>query len=231
MQTAKLGKFTVWYRNPEEFRLLKRDVWTRNDYYVELDTDKPTIVDGGANIGAATLYFKQMYPEARMIAVEPYPPNFELLKKNVEENQLTGVELVSAAIAAKSGEITLHADVSGFDWFTTVSVHQSGWDERQKTEPITVKAVTVHDLVPTGKIDLLKLDIEGMEETVLRGMAEELSRVRRIVAEFHPRAGKFPVELTKWLQRQGYRIEVRVEGSVKEEWEKIRELAIVTAVR
>ena len=231
MQTAKLGKYTVSYRNPEEFRILKREVWSRNDYYVELDNPRPVIVDAGACIGDTTLYYKQLYPVATVIAVEPYPPNFELLSKNVTENEITGVELVQAALAAKAGEVTLHADTSGYDWFTTVSMHESGWDGREKTQPIKVKGVTLLDLVPTGRIDLVKMDIEGMEWKVLPSWSAEFQRISNIVIELHPMKGESVGKLWRLLEQAGYRLEMRIEGAVVEQPEVMQELAIVTATK
>lgn len=230
MQSSKVGKYTIWYENAEEFRILKREIFGRNDYYVELKSDSPVIVDAGAYIGDTTLYFKQLYPSARVIALEPFPHSFEMLKKNVEENQLTGVELVQAALAPKTGEVSLHADISGHDWFTTVSYLQSGWDKRQKTKEIKVRGVTLAEVV-AGPIDLLKMDIEGMEVSVLKSLVGELPRIKNIIAEVHPVGGRLPREIFNILSQAGYKIGVRVEGRVVEESEKVTELAILSAFR
>lgn len=230
MRSSKVGKYKIWYENGEEFRILKREVFSRNDYYVELESDKPVIVDAGAYIGDTVLYFKQLYPQARVIALEPYPQSFALLKRNVEENQLTEVVLVQAALAPRAGEVTLHADISGHDWFTTVSYLQSGWDKRQTTEAVMVRGVTLAEIA-LGRIDLLKMDIEGMELPVLKSLVGEFSRIHNIIVEVHPIGGKLPKELFKILEQAGYRIEVRVEGKMTKEREKVTELAIVTATR
>jgi FkbM family methyltransferase len=230
LQSSRVGKYTLWYENAEEFHILKREVFGRNDYYVELDSDKPVIVDAGAYIGDTVLYFKQLYPDSNVIALEPYPHSFELLKRNVEENQLTGVDLVQAALAPKSGEVTLHADNSGHDWFTTVSASPSGWDKRQKTTSLQVRGVTLSEVVQ-GQIDLLKMDIEGMEVAVLKSLRSGLSRIKNIVMELHPVEGRLPKEVLRLLAQAGYSVEVRVEGSVAANHEQVGELAIVTATR
>ncbi len=230
LQSSKLGKYTMWYENSEEFHILKREVFGRNDYYVQLEGEHPVIVDAGAYIGDTTLYFKLLYPSARVIALEPYPHSFELLKRNVEENQLTGVDLVQAALAPKSGEVTLHADNSGHDWFTTVSASLSGWDKRQTTTPLQVRGVTLTEVVQ-GEIDLLKMDIEGMEGTILKSLKSEFPRIKNIVMELHPVGGRLPQEILTLLTQSGYSVEVRVEGQVVEHPEQVRELAILTATR
>lgn len=220
----------MWYENSEEFRILKREIFGRNDYYVELENESPVIVDAGAYIGDTVLYFKHLYPNARVIALEPYPHSFAILKRNVEENQLTNVELVPSALAPKAGEVTLHADVSGHDWFTTVSYLQNGWDKRQKTKAIKVRGVTLAETV-RGPIDLLKMDIEGMEVPVLKSLVGQFGRIKNIIAEVHPIGGKLPKEILKILQQAGYHLEIRVEGKVSEDPEEVSELAIISATR
>ncbi|EKD80340.1 MAG: FkbM family methyltransferase [uncultured bacterium] len=223
MQSTRLGKYRIWYENAEEFQILKREIFSRNDYYVELERDNPVIVDAGAYIGDTVLYFKQQYPNARVVALEPYPHSFALLKMNVEENQLTGVELLQAALAPKKGEVTLHADISGHDWFTTVSYLPNGWDKRQKTETVKVRGMTLSEVV-SGPIDLLKMDIEGMELPVLKSLVGQLGRIKNIIAEVHPVKGKLPKEVFVILSQAGYSIEVRRE-------EKVSKLAILLAGR
>ncbi len=231
MQSSRIGDFTIYYENAEEFRVLKREVFSRNDYYIELDAERPLIVDAGANIGDTALYFKRLYPQAKIIAVEPFPRNVALLRRNIVENQLSDVCVVEAALAAKRGGITLYADTSGYDWFTTVSVHEQGWDKQQKTAAITLPAVTLSDLVPSGNIDLLKLDIEGAETQVLPAIQKELPRIRNIIFEYHPVSGRSPEALVRMLERAGYEVEARVEGAVRPNPREVRELSMMTAVR
>lgn len=230
MQNTRVGKYTMWYENAEEFRILKREIFGRNDYYVALEGERPVIVDAGAYIGDTVLYFKQLYPNARVVALEPYPHSFDLLKRNVEENQLSGVELLQVALAPKSGPLTLHADISGHDWFTTVSQIERGWDKRQKTTPIAATGCTLAQIVQ-GKIDLLKMDIEGAERAILRSLKSELGRIKNIVMELHPVGGRLPREVWGLLAKAGYLVEVRVEGQVIDNPEQVSELAILTATR
>ena len=102
MQSSKVGKFKVWYDSPEEFYELKKEIFSENCYYIgDLPSDfaqgkSMKIIDLGAHIGMTTLYFKRLFPQARLTAYEPIPANFVLLKKNVEENQLGNVKLVEA---------------------------------------------------------------------------------------------------------------------------------------
>ena len=80
MQT-KLNQYIVHYTTSQEYHELKREIFSQGIYYFEADNDAPVIIDAGAHIGLATLYFKSLYPDARITAIEPYPRSFELLNK------------------------------------------------------------------------------------------------------------------------------------------------------
>jgi len=62
---------------------------------------KPVIVDAGANIGAASLWFRKTYPRAAIVAVEPDPKNLRVLRLNVERRQ--EIIVVPAAIGSREG--------------------------------------------------------------------------------------------------------------------------------
>jgi hypothetical protein len=66
----------------------------------------PAIVDAGANIGAASIWFKNTYPDAHVIAVEPEPGNLSVLRKNVKER----ISVRQAAIGSSSGFVCVKND-------------------------------------------------------------------------------------------------------------------------
>ncbi|RPI02078.1 MAG: FkbM family methyltransferase, partial [Zetaproteobacteria bacterium] len=73
-------------------RILKfffREIFIHGDYSFAAARENPLILDCGANIGMATLYFTWRYPRAEVHAFEPDPDTFALLKRNVEANGLT----------------------------------------------------------------------------------------------------------------------------------------------
>ena len=65
---------------------LYREIFARQQYYFRAETESPLILDCGANLGMASLYFKWLYPKARVRAFEPDPSTFELLKQNLARN-------------------------------------------------------------------------------------------------------------------------------------------------
>jgi len=62
--------------------LAMRDVLLNEEYAVELDRPPKVIVDAGANVGLASIFFSALWPEARIVAVEADPSTFRRLKEN-----------------------------------------------------------------------------------------------------------------------------------------------------
>ena len=81
MQSTRLGKYEIWYENSDEFYELKKEIFSENCYYIELEKEDPYIIDLGAHIGMSVVYFKMLFPKAKILAFEPVPYNFEILKK------------------------------------------------------------------------------------------------------------------------------------------------------
>jgi FkbM family methyltransferase len=149
------------------------------EYALVADLVAPAfIIDGGANVGIASLYFLNQYPSARIIAVEPSPANFEILRKNLAPYS-GRVTLVQGAIWKTSGRLQLETGQE--DWRTSVRRVDSD-------EPGSVEAFTLSALIALGggQVDLLKLDIEGSESEVFGPEAQQwLPAVRNIAIELH----------------------------------------------
>lgn len=63
------------------FTCLIDEIFEKEIYHFIADSDRPVCIDAGANVGCATLYWKWLYPEAKVICLEPDFGLFELLKK------------------------------------------------------------------------------------------------------------------------------------------------------
>lgn len=169
------------------------------EYAAVADLDSPTfIIDGGANIGIASLYFLNRYPSASIVAVEPSPANFEILRKNLSPYGKR-VTLIQGAIWKGSGRLVLESGVE--EWRTSVRAADDG-------QSGSVEAFTLPELMAygNGTVDLLKLDIEGSESEVFGPEAQEwLPAVRNIAIELHSKhcADRFFGALT------GYSYELR----------------------
>ncbi|GAB4026412.1 MAG: hypothetical protein Fur0011_2070 [Candidatus Microgenomates bacterium] len=211
MQSTKIGKYMVWYENSEEFNELKREVWSHHAYYLE-DLEEPKrVIDMGAHIGLATLYFAQIYPNAEIVAYEPDPQNYELLVMNVVENGIAErVTCINAAVAPKSGRLKLQAPIYPDEWRSGVGIIPKGWRNVLHTKEMEVEAIGIGEIIEKGA-DLIKIDIEGMEYEVVK--YGKWNRVRNLILEVHPRDGKRIGEIEKCLIDQGYKIEKRMDES------------------
>ncbi len=165
-------------------------------------TPAPRILDCGANIGLASLYFKRLYPHASITAFEADPAIAGQLARNLRVNG-TDVEVVAAAVWTRTGDVTFAADRA-----------DSGSLVNTETGPsrtsIRVPSVRLADIVAREPISLLKLDIEGAEAEVLRDIAPYLGNVDALlleVHEFRPESRRLP-ELLQLLGAAGMRYSV-----------------------
>jgi len=209
MQSTRIGKYEIWYENSEEFYELKKEIFGEHRYYLEVGCENPRIVDLGSHIGMTVIYFKTVYPDSTIVAYEPEASNYVLLEKNVRENQLTRVTIFNQAVAPKSGSVELQIPTQA-GWKSGSGIITGGWKGVQKTAPRRVEAVGINEVLQ-HRVDLLKMDIEGMEYEVLGGA--DLTRVQNLIVEVHPRSGKREEVISRKLQQNGMRVEREVDKS------------------
>jgi FkbM family methyltransferase len=151
----------------------------------------PRIIDVGSNFGMSVFFFKYLYPNSTIIAFEPTPAIFELLKKNVQENGLQNVEVMNEAIVGQSGleHVDIFVDPSGQDSATNSIVNNSGHGGTH-TRTISVKATTLSSYLKGEAVcDILKMDIEGAEFGVMEEIEPYLNKVNCISIEIHQSPG------------------------------------------
>lgn len=182
------------------------EIFADEIYRFEPKSDSPLILDLGANVGVGVLYFKQLCPAARIIALEPDPKIFSYLKRNVAAHDLTNVELRNEAVWSEETTLTFAPD--GADGGRTSSGGSASSDD------IVVRAQSIRTLLDVPHVDFLKVDIEGAENVVLPACADLLSRVDNIFVEYHSRAGE-PQQLHRIvdaLTQAGFRISISGAG-------------------
>jgi FkbM family methyltransferase len=199
MNSGKLQNYTIFYQNSEEYHRLKREVFTSDLYYFESTNHQPKIIDAGAHIGLATLYFKQIFPGAVITALEPNPESFNLLEKNIFENQLDDVTALQIALSNQEGQETLFLDESSEKWHSTASFHQGSWVGSQKSTQVLVRTQTLDKFIDQP-IDFLKLDIEGAEQKVLFHAQDKLYLVKEMHIEFHTHPSQSLEKLVELLE-------------------------------
>lgn len=154
-----------------------RHIIVKHDYKIHANTNPKFIVDGGANIGLASIYFANKYPAAQIFAVEPDASNLSILKINtLGYNNIT---VFDGAIWHRKSllEIENPADSK---WAFRVR-------ESESTEE-AIKAITIDDILALSReniIDILKLDIEGAEKEIFSATHNWLERVNVLIIELH----------------------------------------------
>ena len=147
---------------------------------VEFVADVRTIVDAGANIGAASVYFAALYPDARAYAFEPAPENFALLAENTKPFENIIAHEVGLFDADKEAPL-----YEGEDDPSTNSVGDSGLNTRRSRMVTLRDAKSFLHGLEVDRIDILKLDTEGCEVPILRSLADMLPAIKVVYVEYH----------------------------------------------
>ncbi len=200
---------TLRLRNGQRLECLLSEFPGFVDAFVQLEYDVPglrwpqveTVIDVGANVGAAAMWFCERAPRARVIAVEPGLAAFERCRRNIERNGLAGrVSVHRAALGGSTGRAYLHpgpATVTA----TVGSTREGAHDEE-------VRLLTLAALMEEHGIDfvdVLKLDCEGAEfDILLSADRRTLSRVGTIVGEYHGAGDNAPATLQQHLESAGF---------------------------
>ena len=153
-----------------------RQVLVEEEYGAAADGHMGTIVDCGANVGYTSAYLLSRFPDARVVALEPFPANAELCRRNLAPYGQRAT-VIEAAVWSHGGRLVLdHA--GGNEWGVRVRAARAG-------EIGEIEAVDLPSL-GLNRIDLLKIDIEGSEANLFGGGTERwLPHVSNIAIELH----------------------------------------------
>jgi FkbM family methyltransferase len=191
---SKMG-FEVAHFDQPTLQYLYREIFARQYYFFHAQNETPVILDCGANVGMASLYFKWLYPKCKVRAFEPDPPTFRLLQHNLARNNLDVVPY-NCALWSENTELEFYVDSTA-----PGSLLMSADVSRARSERIRVSARKLSDFID-GPVDFLKLDVEGAEHHVLEDLAEtgKLKSIRQMVVEYHHRMGRQKSRLAAFLR-------------------------------
>ncbi len=178
------------------------DIFVDGALEYRTDSTTPRILDCGGNVGLASLFFKKRFPGARITAYEADPALFRILRTNLDANGARDVEAVHAALWTANGRVTFRAEGSDSGMIETLSGAVDG-------TAVDVPSLRLRDLIagdPAGRIDLLKLDIEGAEDAVLADCEPVLDRVGAVVMDLHEfdPANRQAPRVLELLTRRGF---------------------------
>jgi len=180
-KTAWVLDYRVDYLDLENLEYLYREIFIARAYEMSFDTPNPVIIDCGSNIGMSILFFKNLFPGARITGFEPHPLVFAVLNRNIEQNGLENATVHQKALSDTAGSLDfyINQDDPG-------SLNMGLYARGDNVKHIAVDTELLSDHI-TGTVDLLKLDIEGAEESVVRDLfnSGKLANVRRMICEYH----------------------------------------------
>lgn len=176
---------------PFTLRLKTSDIDTYRQVFVnkEYDFDRTIsprfILDAGANVGLASIYFAHKFPTARIVSIEPEETNFSLLKKNTSPYSM--ITPLQVALWNVSEEVQVIDPGKGKWGFRTVSGNKNS---NTRNWCHAVRGMTVDEIMQEQGIDFIdifKMDIEGAEKEVFKDAEKWIDKVGLLIIELHER--------------------------------------------
>jgi len=177
----------VWVRLKTSDIGTFKHIFLQLEYKFDIAKSPNVIIDAGANVGYASIYFANRYPKARIYAIEPSGENYEMLKTNV--GKYSNIIPIRAALWKENTTLTLTGQRRNYNAFRICESLKCN----HNTINENVKGVTVDGIMQEyglGYVELLKVDIEGAEKEVFKDPSSWIDRVGFIVIELHDRLNK-----------------------------------------
>jgi FkbM family methyltransferase len=183
------GPLLRYYQEPEEYRWLLSAIKAGGVF-----------VDVGANVGGFSVRASKM--GAIVIAIEPSPDNYNVLKSNLELNQCLKSKALNIAAGSKEETRNLYGDDS------TVGCTLKQGEGKQIKCSVKVRPldVALWPLLDDKRVDLLKVDVEGLEVEVLKGAEDLLMRTRHVIVEVIPSTESKMLEVLNVLKPLGFEL-------------------------
>jgi FkbM family methyltransferase len=148
--------------------------------YAYLPKTGDFVIDIGAGVGEETNIFSKLVgPTGKVYAIEAHPRTFKALQYLVEVNMLKNVVCSNSAMSDKAG--TVEIEDSGNSLGNSILQVSTG-------KTISIPAETFDEFVSRNniqRIDLVKMNVEGAEQLIIKGMAKSLSRIRHMAISCH----------------------------------------------
>ncbi|MFY1633278.1 FkbM family methyltransferase [Solwaraspora sp. WMMB335] len=210
---------SFWTPSQKEARFQYAEIFDHGCY---ADVELPEcafVVDVGANIGLFSYFITRAFPSCRVLAFEPMPETLEALRRNVDEHRLSGVVIEEYALGEQSeekAEFTYYPLLPGNSTRyphekelqrSVMSQLEPPDDVRRELTgyPVAVAVQRLSSFLPAGRpVDLLKIDVEGAELDVLRGVdADQWPLIGQVTLEVQDLGGRLEA-VCELLRGQGF---------------------------
>ena len=201
-----LGKWKISCLYNGHIGFLVKEIFVQEVYALNKNKEVFKILDLGSNIGLSVAYFKMRFPDAVIEAYEPDKNSFELLRKNIQENDWKNVSAHEIAVSDENGFLfasSIEEKASVNSNFTI-----SGKEECK------IAAKDISEILQQN-FDLIKMDIEGGEWKILKKIIEKqlITKANNWFVEFHEieKNKKQFEEILNCFEQNGFKREEREE--------------------
>ena len=183
-----------------------------------------TVIDVGAHLGESDLLFSHLVGNSgKVVAFEPDPVACECLRRNLEMNEMKNVTVEEECASDRVGKVVLATDRFGSGLASIARPYARGSRRRE----VEVTATTLdaycetHDLSP----DWIKIDAEGAEPLVVRGMQRVIEKFHpSVILEFHSDGLTEEERGSSWSSVTSRASSVRVLESIPQSYEYLEEI-------
>jgi len=210
MNTQKAGDYSVIGFHPEETKILVKEIFEDEVYKIDQLHDPKLILDCGAYTGLSTLWFREKYPEVKVISIEPNWMSYDFMQENIALNNVTNVNLLNVGLDVKSGSRELYFENSPEGWNSVASFNAGGWRGDRYQSSMKVRVVTLSSIIKDldQEIDMIKMDIEGAEQSVLEESVDQLRHVNSLAIEYHPVKSQSVEGITAILRDIDFKVKI-----------------------
>jgi FkbM family methyltransferase len=175
-----IGTVKIKISHPHDMQTIN-EVFCRKDYPVAASDAR--IVDIGANIGVSALYFLTRRPDVFCYLFEPLPANIARLIENLKPFE-GRYKLYKKAVFTHDGVVDFNVEPVGrYSQIASDEHRRNGMANCIQVECCDINSA-LGEVIKDGKIDLIKIDIEGLEQVIIRAIDPDLrSSIGRIVYE------------------------------------------------
>lgn len=162
-------------------------------------------LDVGANHGYYTLVMADAAgPEGRVVPVEPTPRLVELLRQTLDVNGFPDVDVVAKAASDSDGEALQLVIPARRSMNASLRAEVGDSDEAVRVESVTIDSITRD----WPRVDLIKIDVEGAEESVWQGMQRTIADHAGIVVLLELNVARYddPRGFLSVIEEAGFRL-------------------------
>lgn len=154
--------------------------------YLDLIRQGDVVFDVGANVGYYTLLFSHLVGKLGVVhAFEPVPVTYAVLADSVGRRQRSdNIRLNNTAVGSTNGQTTLYLPGSDLGQASLVTHESGSWQGAATVTPYPCPIARLDDYAASaslGRLDFVKIDVEGAELLALQGFAETISRFQPIL--------------------------------------------------